>query len=248
MNLNPEDLLPANDPRIVSLCRAANIELQSMVQDYPQVFVGAVGMVPMNDIAAALRLIDEQVAPADGLAGIQLFTRAMGKPISDPSFEPIFEKMAKLQLPIWLHPVFDERLTENSLTFSWEYEQTKAMDLLVQAGIFKRYPNLKIIVHHAGAMVPFFAERIRYIEGVDAYADYKRFYVDTAILGNPQALALTVDFFGADHVLYGTDAPLGVPPFGADKVITQALYDAGLTTEQLALIFHDNWMKLSEKA
>lgn len=57
----------------------------------------------------------------------------------------------------------------------------------------------------------------------DQAADFRKFYVDTAILGNPTALKLTTEFFGVEHVLFGTDAPLGIAPVGATKQIIDAI-------------------------
>lgn len=64
---------------------------------------------------------------------------------------------------------------------------------------FEECPNIKIIVHHAGAMIPFFAGRIDNIVK-DKKDDFKKFYVDTAILGNSKALELAIDYFGIDRV------------------------------------------------
>lgn len=223
MNLNPEDFVAATPA--LELCRDANDELDQLVTDHPDLFLGAVAMLPLNNLAGALQIMTEQVAPNPQLFGVQLFTRALGKSIADASFEPIFATAEKLDLPIWLHPVFDDRKPDNNIVFSWEYELTQAMLQLVAAGIFQRHPQLKIIVHHAGAMVPFFAGRVDAILPADQAQDLHKFYVDTAILGNPTALQLTTEFFGADHVLFGTDAPLGIAPVGASQEILAAIDD-----------------------
>ena len=39
-----------------------------------------------------------------GASGIQVFTSIAGRPLDDPAFRPVFAEMAKLDLPIWLHP------------------------------------------------------------------------------------------------------------------------------------------------
>ena len=85
------------------------------------------------------------------------------------------------------------------MIFSWEYELSQAMLQLVQSDIFEEYPNLKILVHHAGAMVPFFSGRINQILDEQHADDFKNFYVDTAILGNPPTLQLTLDYFGGRY-------------------------------------------------
>ena len=134
--------------------------------------------------------------------------------------------------------------SDNNIVFSWEYELTQAMLQMVQAGLFQEFPELKIIVHHAGAMAPFFAGRIDRILPPQQSADFRKFYADTAILGNPRALALTVDFFGADHVVFGTDAPLGILPAGATKEICEAIEAMNVSDEDKQAIFEDNYRRL----
>lgn len=241
VNLNPEDYMAPNEAADVT--RQANEALISICQQYPQQFAGSVAMVPMNNVPEALKIIDDDVDHGPML-GIQLFTRALKKPITATEFQPIFQKMADIDAPIWLHPIFDETKTDNNITFSWEYEQTLAMNNIVNAQYFSQYPNLKVIVHHAGAMVPYFAERIRYIQGEANYQAFKKFYVDTAILGNPNALALAIAFFGTDHVLFGTDAPLGVPPIGASQVIEDAINALPLSESDREKIFKTNFVQL----
>ncbi|WP_334330089.1 amidohydrolase family protein [Companilactobacillus sp. HBUAS59699] len=237
VNLNPEDYV--DDKTSVELCRNANDELISMVKDN-DIFVSAVAMLPMNSVDEAIKIIEEQVSTKDELIGVQLFTRALNKPITSSEYEPIFAKLSELNLPIWLHPVFDESRNDNNITFSWEYELTQAMYNLVKKGYFQKYPNLKIIVHHAGAMIPFFSGRIRYTMSEIEYNDFKKFYVDTAILGNTKALELTSDFFGIDHVLFGTDAPFGILPFGATNEIVSAIDNMNITADQRDLIYSKN--------
>jgi len=242
MNLNPEDFVAATPA--LELCQDANEELSKLVTDHPDLFLGAVAMLPLNNLAGALQIMTEQVTPNPQLFGVQLFTRALGKSIADASFEPIFATAEKLDLPIWLHPVFDDRKPDNNIVFSWEYELTQAMLQLVAAGIFQRHPQLKIIVHHAGAMVPFFAGRVDAILSADQAQDLHKFYVDTAILGNPTALQLTTEFFGADHVLFGTDAPLGIAPVGASQEILAAIDDMTVSDQVKQQIRTANARKL----
>lgn len=241
VNINPEDYLdPATAAR---LCHQANQELAATVAQYDDYFAAGVGMLPMNNIAAALQELDD-IKAADQLVGVQMFTRHLGKSIADPVFRPVLARAAQLGLPILLHPVFDSRKLDNNIVFSWEYELSQAMYQLVLAGIFEDYPQLKVIAHHAGAMVPFFAGRINHILTAQQAADFKRFYVDTAILGNPAALRLTLDYYGVDHVLFGTDAPFGILPAGATTVIQDALVECDLTPAQLAQVNAGNYQRL----
>jgi aminocarboxymuconate-semialdehyde decarboxylase len=100
------------------------------------------------------------------------------------------------------------------------------MGRLVFSGLFDRHPNLKIITHHLGAMIPFCAGRIgggldqlgtRSDDPDDMAAlgrlkkrpiDYfKMFYGDTALFGAWHAMESGLEFYGVDHVLFGTDMP-----------------------------------------
>ncbi|RRK09763.1 amidohydrolase [Lactiplantibacillus garii] len=242
MNLNPEDYV--GPKQALALCRDANQELADLVKAHADQFSGAVAMVPMNNLFGAQEMLQTLVKPNQNLVGVQLFTRALGRSIADPTFDPLFATAAKLDLPIWLHPVFDDRKPDNNIVFSWEYELTQAMHDLVVAGVFQRYPHLKIIVHHAGAMVPFFAGRINAIMTSAQADDFHKFYVDTAILGNTSALRLTVDYFGVDHVLFGTDAPFGILPVGASSKIAIAIEHLPLTSTEKAQILYSNAAKM----
>ncbi|MHC9532951.1 amidohydrolase family protein [Dellaglioa sp. L3N] len=239
VNINPEDYV---DPkRAAQLCWEANAEIIDLVQTNSDMFRAGIAMVPMNNLPEAIRILEEQVMINPELIGIQLFTRALGDSIAAKQYRPIFEKAAQLKIPILLHPIFDARKPDNNIIFSWEYELTQAMLQLVQADLFKDLPTLKIIVHHAGAMVPYFAERINHILPPEQAADFKRFYVDTALLGNAKALVLTIDYYGIQHVLFGTDAPLGIAPAGATSAIMSALDQLDLPKEQRALIDYQNF-------
>lgn len=149
------------------------------------------------------------------------------------------KKCEELDLLVLLHPVFDERKPDNNIVFSWEYELSLEMMKLVQTNIFKDCPNIKIIVHHAGAMIPYFSGRIENILK-KTKDDFKKFYVDTALLGNPKALELTIDYFGIDHVLYGTDAPFGIMPNGAVKEIEEAINMLPINDEEKEKIYNKN--------
>ncbi|MCX7912391.1 MAG: amidohydrolase, partial [Dehalococcoidales bacterium] len=205
----------------VELARIANEELAELVERYPNRFVAGVACLPMNDVDAAIAEAERAITRL-GLKGIQVYSRINGEPLDSPRFKPLWAKMAEHDLPVWIHPATNDRLDNDIGVFSWPYETSCAMFRLVGAGIFNEHPNLKFIVHHCGAMVPYFSKRIKWVLSLvpDLYPGitrpeehFRRFYTDTAVYGNTSALMCGYDFFGADHILYGTDFPLG-PKFG----------------------------------
>ena len=239
-NINSEDFC---DPELsAKLCREANEELEKCVEENNDMFPFGIGMIPLNNIKESLKILEE-IKDSNKLIGIQLFTRHLGKSIADEEYRTIFKKCEELDLLVLLHPVFDNRKPDNNIVFSWEYELSQAMLQLVQSNLFEECPNIKIIVHHAGAMIPFFAGRIDNIVK-DKKDDFKKFYVDTAILGNSKALELAIDYFGTDKVLYGTDAPFGIMPNGAIKEIEEAIDCLPITDEDKEKIYNKNIMNL----
>ena len=106
-----------------------------------------------------------------GARGMQVFTNVAGKPLSAPEFRPVFQRMAAHDLPVWVHPMrgpqfpdyASEKASENEIWFSfgWPYETTACMTRLIYSGMFDELPTLKIISHHMGGMIPYFAGKIK---------------------------------------------------------------------------------------
>ena len=219
----------------IDLAQAANDGMADLARRYPDRFPGFVASLPLNDPDAALRELQRAVGQL-GARGFQLFSNVCGQPISAPEFLPLFEAMAGYDLPIWLHPYrgadFSDYATEDRSqyeiwwTFGWPYDTSAAMARLVFAGYFDRFPHLKVITHHMGAMAPYFEGRIGpgwdqlgartsdtdYSAVLKALAkrplDYfKMFYADTALFGAYDATVCGLRFFGTDHVLFASDAP-----------------------------------------
>jgi uncharacterized protein len=228
---NPPIELALGPDKSAELSAVANDSMADLVGKYPDKFAGAVACLPMNNVKAALKEIDRTVDSL-GFKGIQVFSPTNDKPLDSPEFMPIYEKMAKYDLPVWIHPFRTESQpdykTENVSMyriyhrFGWPYETTAAMTRLVFSGVLEKYPGLKFITHHCGGMVPYFATRT---EGRDDTpqneravlqkalskppSDYfKMFYGDTANV-NVAALTCGYEFFGAGHLVFGTDAPFG---------------------------------------
>ena len=217
------------------LARLANDEMADLVRRYPDRFLGFAASLPMNDPDAAVREAERATSDLDAL-GVQIYTNVNGLPLDDPRFEPLFARMAELDRAIWVHPARTATMpdypSENRSkyelwwVFGWPYETAIFMSRLIFSGHLDRYPNLRILTHHAGGMVPHFAGRIG--PGLDQlgartpeedlgalarrlrkrpFDYYKMFYGDTALFGAEHALRCAIEFFGVDHMLFGSDMP-----------------------------------------
>jgi uncharacterized protein len=219
------------------LARIANDGFAEICAKHPDHFAAFIASLPMNNPEAAVAEIDRAVVEL-GARGVQIFSNVAGKPLDDPDYFPIFQKMAEHDLPIWLHPVRTAAFSDYTaldhskyaifFTFGWPYETSVAMSHLVFSGLFEKLPAIKIIVHHMGAMVPFFEGRVGIgFEEFTQFSNdeelkaaragltkppgeyYRMFYADTALFGAAAGTRCGLDYFGADRCLFGTDAPFG---------------------------------------
>jgi predicted TIM-barrel fold metal-dependent hydrolase len=257
----------------VDLARRANDGMADLVERYPERFPGFIASLPLNAPDAALRELHRAIADL-GARGIQVFTNVGGKPIVAAEFLPLFEAMAGYDLPVWLHPyrgasmpdfaAEDQSLYEIWWTFGWPYETSAAMARIVFAGLFDRFPELKVITHHMGAMAPYFAGRLG--PGMDQLGartsdrdytvvlqqlrkrplDYFRmFYADTALFGAYDATVCGLSFFGPDRVLFASDSPFD-PEKGPMYIReTIGVIDRlPITSEERARIYWQNAVRL----
>jgi uncharacterized protein len=233
------------------LARIANDELAEMLVKYPNKFAAAVACLPMNNMDAALQEVDRAILQL-GFKGVQICTRVAGEPIDLPQFKPLYEKMAKYDLPIWIHPITYDKLDQDTGVFSWPFETSMAMYHLVTMGIFNDLPNIKFITHHCGAMIPFFEKRIKWIMSAAIRREpvirnpeehFRKFYNDTAVYGNTNALMCGYGFFGADHLLFGTDAPLG-PRYGLTGETISSIERMSIPENEKEKIFSQNAVNL----
>jgi predicted TIM-barrel fold metal-dependent hydrolase len=230
----------------------------------------------MNNVPACLEEMTRTIETM-GARGIQIFTNVNGRPLDEPEFTPIFERMHAYDLPIWMHPTRGPSMTDYASEkksrfeiwwlFGWPYETSAAMGRMVFSGFFDRWPNLKIITHHMGAMVPYLEARVGL--GMDQLGtrtpdedytvilkamkakgkrpvDYFRlFYADTSVNGSSSAIRCGLDFFGSDRAMFGTDCPFdpeGGPLFIRDSI--RAIDSLGLPEADLIKLYNANAERL----
>lgn len=240
--------------------RLANDEMAELVQAHPDRLVGFAAALPLNDTEASVVEIDHAVTEL-GALGALLYTNVQGVPLDHPRFDPILTRIEQLDRAVWLHPTrnaaWSEYPTETESNFGlwwslgWPYETAAALSRLVYSGAMSRHPNLKVIAHHGAGMVPHFSARLAMGPGVRQVQDhlarppleyFRRFYADTALFGATHAVRCVLDFFGPDHVLFGTDMPLGPP--GAVAATISDVESSGLTDDDRAAVFAGNATRL----
>src|SRR5215468_9663269 len=90
-------------PLSTELARLANDGMAELVERYPDRFPAFIASLPMNDPEGLIRETERAIGEL-GAVGVQVFTNVLGKPLTAPETLPLFDLMAKLDLPIWMHP------------------------------------------------------------------------------------------------------------------------------------------------
>jgi len=232
------------------LARIANDDMAAMCAKWPRKFPAFVASLPMNNVPAALEEIDRAIGKL-GARGVQICTSVNGRPLDEPEFFPVFERVTlKHDLPIWMHPARPatraDYVNEQKSKFEiwqvlgWPYETSVAMARIVFSGLFDRLPGMRVITHHCGAMIPYFAGRAEtlwaqlgsrtadenYEELLKRMARkpieyFGMFYADTVLGGSASALRCGLDFFGADKVVFASDCPFD--PEGGPMYIREGI-------------------------
>jgi uncharacterized protein len=177
-------------------------------------------------------------------------------------------------VPIWMHPFRpatqpdypSESKSQYEIwqVLGWPYETSVAMAHIVFSGMLQRLPELRVVTHHCGAMIPYFSGRADTLwaqlgsRSADAnYEDvlkrmakkpidyFKMFYADTVLGGSASALRCGLDFFGADKVVFASDCPFD--PEGGPMYIREGIRSVeslNLSDEDRQKIYVLNALKL----
>ena len=221
---------------IDQFCRMINdgfAELCAKEKDHFPGWVAHVSLAaPDAGVAEAERAVKEL-----GALGVQIYTNVAGKPLDRPEYLPFWDRMSALSIPVWMHPTRgaetpdyiteDKSLYEIWWTFGWSYETATAMARLVFSKIIDNHPDLKIITHHFGGIVPMLEGRLG--PGNDVMGqrttdedytglrkslkkrplDYFKqdFYADTAAFTAVPATKAGMEFFPIDKIVFASDCP-----------------------------------------
>lgn len=229
-----DDIGSLETARIMS--RIGNESMAALVAAHPDRFAGFTACLPMADPDAAIAEY-EYATKALGAVGAQIYTEVHGSPMDRPEYEPFWAALESSGGLLQVHPCRSSARSDYPTevrskyeiwwTFGWEYDLSAFMARIVFAGVLERYPRLKFLIHHGGSMVPHFSGRVgpgwdqlgartpeEQREDVTGPAlskrpiDYFRMmYVDTALFGAGHAVQCALDFYGADHILFGSDSP-----------------------------------------
>ncbi len=258
---------PAQIDELIRMINDGFAELCAKERDH---FPGWIAQISLDAADAGVAEAERAVNQL-GALGVQIYTNVAGKPIDLPQYRPFWEKMNALGKPIWLHPArganspdyISEKtsLYEIWWTFGWSYETAAAMARLVFSKTLDDYPDLKIVTHHFGGIVPMLEGRIgpgwdvlgERTSGEDYVSlrkslkkrplDYFKqdFYTDTAVFGAVPATKCGLDFYPREKVLFASDCPFDPEGGSMFPRMTLEIFDSlDLSKDDREMIYYKN--------
>ncbi|MEV0119799.1 amidohydrolase family protein [Streptomyces sp. NPDC050844] len=196
-----------------------------LVKDRPDRF-GMFATLPLPDVDGALAALAhaDDVLKADGVI---LLANHRGTYLGDPAFDPVMAELDRRGTLVFIHPANLPGPAVPGLApavADFLLDTTRAAISMVLHGVPRRYPNVRMILSHAGGFVPYAAHRIAHLTGAiervtpreglgpglnqeTVLDDLRSFWFDTALSGSPTALPGLLAFARPDHVVFGSDWP-----------------------------------------
>ena len=244
----------------VKICKGANDRLREIVRAHPDRF-GAFGQIPTPDPKAAADELERCVTKL-GFQGVMVHGLTNGVFFDDKRFWPIFERAAALDCPIYLHPAQpDPRVAEiyykdyvkefpGLLTAGWGFTVETATQTIrmVLSGVFKKYPNLRMITGHMGESIPFSVWRISQALSRPGNADTsfsfrdvfcEHFWITTSGNFSNPALLCSMLEMGIDRIIFSIDYPFVPNKPGMDWLPT-----IPISKEDMQKFLHGNAERL----
>ena len=207
----------------MSFCRGHNDALAEIVAEHPSRLAGFAAL-PMQDIAAACEELDRAVTELDLLGGY--IGTDIGRPLNDPELDRFYERVAKLDVPLMIHPspagidgpAGDPNLKQFDLDLltGFAAQESIAVATLIFGGVLHRHPDIDVCLSHAGGTMtsligrfnractkrPWVPEHLQY-EGAFEES-LERLWFDTHV-HDARVLEWVIEIMGSDKLLLGTN-------------------------------------------
>ena len=217
-------------PEAVSLARETNDQLIAHLSDR---FDGLAAIAPHAPGEAAREL---ERAVSKGLKGAVVNSHTQGAYLDDPKCWEIFEAAQALDVPLYIHPntppremiaPFLPRGLDGAI-YGFAVETGLHLLRIVVAGVFDRFPKLKIVVGHLGEGLPFWLFRMDFMHAAmvraNRYPGVKKLdkkiseyfrsniWVTTSGMQWAPAIQFCISVLGIERVMYAMDYPYQFVP------------------------------------
>lgn len=216
-----------NDAAARALAREVNLAGAELRNAHPDRF-GFFASLPLPDVAGSL---EELAYALDELHadGIMIESNHGGIYPGDPAFEPLFVEFDRRGAVVFMHPTSPHCASCSMPSvvlpgpiLEFMFETTRAVTNLLLSGTLDRYRQLRMIVPHAGAVLPVLVDRIAgslallgnaaHVSQTTMFEALARLYYDVAGAPLPRLLPALRTLANPRRLLYGSDWPFTPEP------------------------------------
>ena len=232
-------LIPGEDAQARKLARECNEFCADLKKRHPDKF-GYWATLPLPDVQASLEEItyafDELQAD-----GVCMLTNHHGEYPGGALLDPIFAELNRRKATVFIHPTTPCYLHDNTVVhdnlplrgyppamFEFLFEEVRTFINLVASRTVTRYPDVKIIISHAGGALPPILERFTRIgvglpggkaelssQAVKEIMS-RQFYFDLSGFVLPDQIYGLLRMVAPDRLLYGSDFPYTPAKYALD--------------------------------
>jgi len=213
--------------------------LAGEIQKQPRRYSGFAHL-PMQHPAAAADELERCVRDL-GFCGALINGHTNGEYLDHPKFHVFWERAEEIGVPIYLHPA-DPATAYSAIAecpalkramWEWTVETGSHALRLVFAGIFDRFPGVRLVLGHLGETLPYllwrFDSRAR-IYGLKLQkrpSEYIRehIFVTTSGMFSAEPLRCAIDALGGGRVMFSADYPFESADEAASFIETVPLGD-----------------------
>ncbi|CAK5275386.1 unnamed protein product [Mycena citricolor] len=229
------DFLPA--PEAKQMADDLNADLEEYCSGSPELTPSlkrlyGFGLLPLVSGISTEALLEtiERISKLAYLKGIIMGTRGIGNGLDDAALDPVWGALEAAGLVVFIHPHYG---VDNAawgpkdnghvlpLALGFPFETTIATTRLILAGVFDRYPSLRVLLAHSGGALPQLSSRLASCIDHDP--------VVASRLKHDARWYLGKLYF--DAVAYGPEE-LG---FVSDAIARSARYETGVTASDFTL-------------
>lgn len=226
LSLGVPGVVPWYESQRREMARRINDYTATLVSRWPDRF-GNFATLPLPDLDGALREI-EYAFETLRVDGVVLLANVAGRYLGDAYFERLWHELDRRRATVLLHPNQPPLRSLAGVAgplVDFPFDVTRAAVQLVLNGVVERFPNVRVILAHAGGLLPGASKRIvelallfgnercapeQYLKGL------RSFFFETTPLPQPEYPGATrtdsLILFGSDFpYAAGIAATSGVP-------------------------------------
>jgi predicted TIM-barrel fold metal-dependent hydrolase len=219
VNLPGVDWFDAADG--AAIARDVNDELAQLSRDEADRF-SALAVLPMQAPAEAAAELERAVGK--GLRGAMIYSNIAGEAVDPVALADLLDAAAALDVPLTIHPTYP--LSASTLdayalipTVGFLVDTTGAALRLILGGAYEGRDDLKLVLCHAGSLLPQLVGRIDYeaerhgthglgaLSGSALPSERIELLFTDAVCASGHALRNTLDLLGPERVMFGSDYP-----------------------------------------